>query len=70
MFFADAATDFETSGFHQDVCNRYLFIGFDLAHIPWRDISILEQQQSYQALQSNLVGPSTTTLTIICQMEN
>jgi len=50
-----AATDFETSEFHQDMWNRYLMLGFVSAHIPWNAISNLELRRSYQALRDDLV---------------
>jgi len=62
-----AAKDFETSEFHQDTWNCYLMLGFIWAHIPWKAITNLKLRQSYQALRSDLVLPSTTTLSNICR---
>jgi len=56
-----AAKDFETSEFHQDTWNRYLMLGFVLAHIPWNAISNLQLRQSCKALRDDLVLPSATT---------
>jgi len=44
-------------------------LGFDLAHIPWNAISNQELRRSYEALRDDLVLPSTTTLSNICQKE-
>jgi len=64
-----AAKQFEPSEIHQDTWNRYLMLGFVLAHIQWNTVSNLELQQSYQALRDNIVLPSTTTPSIICWRE-
>jgi len=64
-----AAKDFETSEFHQDTWNRYLVLGFVLAHIAWNAISNLELRQSYKALCDDLVLPSAMTLSNICLRE-
>jgi len=64
-----AAENFETSKFHQDMWNRYLMLGFNLAHIPWNAISNLELRQSYEWLRDDLVLPSATTLSNICRRE-
>jgi len=64
-----ADKDFETSEFHQDTWNRYLMLGFVSAHIPWNAISNLELRRSYKALRDDLVLPSATTLSNICQRE-
>jgi len=64
-----AAKDFRTSEFHQDTWNRYLMLGFVLAHIPWNVISNLELRRSYEALHDDLVLPSATTLSNICRRE-
>ena len=42
---------------------------FVLAHIPWNAISNLELKQSYNALRSDLVLPSASTLSNICRTE-
>jgi hypothetical protein len=42
---------------------------FVSAHILWITISNLELRQSYNALQSELVLPSASTLSNICQRE-
>jgi hypothetical protein len=44
-------------------------LGFVLAHIPWNAISNLELRQPYKALSDDLVLPSATTLSNICQRE-
>jgi hypothetical protein len=44
-------------------------IGFISAHIPWNAISNLELQWSYNALRSELVLPSASTLSNICRRE-
>jgi len=44
-------------------------LGFVSAHIPWNAISNLELRRSYKALQDDLVLPSSTTLSNICQRE-
>jgi len=64
-----AAEDFETSEFHQDTWNCYLMLGFVSAHIPWNTLSNLELQRSYEALGSEIVLPSATTLRNICPSE-
>jgi hypothetical protein len=64
-----ADTDFETSEFHQDTWNRYLMLGLVSAHSPWNAISNLELRRSYKALHDDLVLPSPTTLSNICQRE-
>jgi len=64
-----ANKDFETSEFHQDTWNRYLMLGFVLAHIPWNAISNLELRRSYKSLCDNLVLLSATTLSNICRRE-
>ena len=64
-----AAENFETSEFHQDTLNRYLMLGFVLAHIPWNAISNLELRQSYKPSCDEQVLSSTTTLSNICQRE-
>jgi hypothetical protein len=61
--------DFDTSKFHQETWNRYLVLGFVLAHIPWNAISNLELRRSYKALRDDLVPPSATTLSNICRRE-
>jgi len=60
---------FNTAKFHQDTCNRYLMLGFVLAHIPWNARKIIELGQSYSALPSALVPPSTSMLSNIHQRE-
>jgi hypothetical protein len=42
-------------------------LGFVSAHIPWNVISNLELQRSYKTLRDDLVLPSATTLSNICQ---
>jgi len=64
-----AAMDFETSEYHQDTWNRYIMLGFVSAHIARDAISNLELRWSYKALRSDLVLPSTTTLSNICLRE-
>jgi hypothetical protein len=44
-------------------------LGFVSPHIPWNAISNLELQWSYKALRDDLVLPSATTLSNICQRE-
>jgi len=44
-------------------------LGFVSAHIPWNAISNLELQWSYRAFHDDLVLPSATTLSNICQRE-
>ena len=44
-------------------------LGFVSAHIIWNVISNLELQQSFNALCSDLVLPSTSTLSNICHRE-
>jgi hypothetical protein len=44
-------------------------LGFVSAHIPWNAISNLELRRSYNALRSELVLPSASTLSNICQRE-
>jgi len=61
-----AAKDFETSKFHQDMWNRYLMLGFILAHIPWNVISNQERWRWYKTLQDDLVLLSATNLSNIC----
>ena len=53
----------------EDTWNRYLMLGFVSAHIPWNAISNLELRRSYKALCDDLVLPSATTLSNICQRE-
>lgn len=64
-----ATKDFVTSEFDQVTWNRYLLLGFALAHIPWNAISSLEPSLSYRALWSVLEVPSTMTLSNICWWE-
>jgi len=64
-----AAMDYETSEFHQDAWNCYVMLGFVSADKPWNAISNFEQWQAYQAWLSDLVLPSTTTLSNICRRE-
>jgi hypothetical protein len=44
-------------------------LGFVQAHIPWNAISHLELRRSYNALRSELVLPSASTLSDICLRE-
>jgi hypothetical protein len=44
-------------------------LGFVSAHIPWNAISNLELRRSYNALRSDLVLPSASTLSNICRRE-
>jgi hypothetical protein len=44
-------------------------LGFVSADIPWNAVSNLELRRSFKALRENLVLPSATTLSNICQME-
>jgi len=64
-----ADREFESSEFCQDTWNRYLMLELDFAHIPWNAISNVELRQSYKALRDDLVLPSATTLSDICQRE-
>ena len=64
-----AAKDFETSEFHKDIWNRYLRLGFVSAHNASIFISDLELRRWYKALHDDLVLPSATTLSKICQWE-
>jgi len=64
-----AANDFDTAKFHHDTSNRYLMLGFVLAHIPWNAISNLELQWSYNALWSQLVLQSANTMRNISSTE-
>jgi len=64
-----ADKDIETSELHPDTWNRYLMLGFILAHIPWNAISNLELRRSYKSLHDDLVLPSATNLSIICLRE-
>ena len=61
--------DFETCKFHQDMWNRYLMLGFVVAHIPSEAISNLELWRSYKALRNDLVLPSTTILSNFCRRD-
>jgi len=64
-----AVKDFETSEFHQDTWNHYVMLEFVSAHIPWNAISNLELRRSYKELRDDLVLPSASTLSNICQRE-
>jgi len=64
-----AAKEFETSKFHQDICNRYLMLGFVSSPIPCNAKSTLELQMTYEALSDDLVLPSALTLSNICRRE-
>jgi hypothetical protein len=64
-----AATDVESSKLHQDTWNRYLMIVFVSSQTAWNLISNLELRMSYKALRNNLVLPSGTILSNICQRE-
>jgi chaperone required for assembly of F1-ATPase len=44
-------------------------LGIVSAHILWNAISNLELRRSYEALRDDLVLPSTTTISNICQSE-
>jgi len=44
-------------------------LGFVSAHITWNAISNLEVRRSYKALCDDLVPPSATTLSNVCQRE-
>jgi len=44
-------------------------LGCVSAHIPWNAISNLELRQSYNALRSELMLPSASTLSNICRRE-
>ena len=61
--------DFQTAEFHLVTWHYYLMLGFVSAHIPWNAISNLELRWSNSALQSELVLPSTSTLSDFCQRE-
>jgi hypothetical protein len=60
---------FETSVIRQDTVNCYLMSGFVSAHIPWTVLSNLELWRPHKALHDDLVLPSATTLSNICQRE-
>jgi len=64
-----AAKEFETSVFHRDTWNRCIMSGCVSAHIPWNTISNLELRRSCKALRDDLVLPSATTLSNICQSQ-
>jgi len=64
-----AGMDFETSEFHQGTWIRYLMLGFVSAYIPWNTILNPKLWQSYKALHSDPVLPSSTTLNNICRRE-
>jgi chaperone required for assembly of F1-ATPase len=49
--------------------NRYLMLALISAHIPWNALLNLELRRSYSALRNDLVLPSATTLSNICQRE-
>jgi hypothetical protein len=61
-----ADSDYPTVEFHHDTWNCQLMLGCVSAHIPWNVISNLELRQSFNALLSDLVLPSTSTLSNIC----
>jgi len=65
-----AATDLETSEFHQDRWNRYLMLWSISARIPWNARSYLELRRSYKAFHDDLVLPSATTLCNMCRKES
>jgi len=65
-----AAKDFQTAEFDQDAWNRYLMIGFVLAHIPWNAITNLELKWSYNALWSELVLTAASMLSNICSRDD
>jgi len=44
-------------------------LGFVSAHSPWNTISNLELRRPYKSLRDDLVLPSATTLSNICQRE-
>jgi len=60
---------FETSGFHQDMWNLNLMLGFVSAHIAWNAISHQELWRSYEALRDDLMLPYATILSNICWRE-
>jgi len=64
-----ADMDFETYEYHQDTWNRYPMLAFVLAHIPWNALSNRELWRSYEALRDDLMLPSATTLSNICQWD-
>jgi len=64
-----AAKDFETSEFHQDTWNCYLMLEFVSAYIPRKSIPNLNLQRTYEALRSDLVLPSATSLSNICRKD-
>jgi len=64
-----ATKDYQSSEFHQDTWNRYLMSGFVSDYITWNAISNLELRQTYRASHCDLVLPSATTLSNICQTE-
>jgi len=64
-----AAKEFETSEFHQGTWNHYLMLVIVSAQITWKPMTNPELRRSYEALRDDLVLPSTTTLSNICQRE-
>jgi len=64
-----AAKHYEISRFHLDTWNRYLKLGFVWSHFPWNAISNLQLRPSDKAFRSELVFPSASTLSNICQRE-
>lgn len=59
--------DLQTAEFHQDTWNPYIMAGFDSSPNPWNDIVNLKFPQSHNALWSELVHLTTSTLSDICQ---
>jgi len=66
---ASASYNWAPTEFQQDTSNRYLKLGFVSALIPWTAISNLELRRSYRELRDDLVLPSATTLSNICQRQ-
>jgi len=59
--------EFEWSEFHKDRWNCSLMFGYISDYIPWNAISNLELQRSIKALRDDIVLPSATPLSNICQ---
>ena len=58
-----------TAEFHQDTWNHYLMLGFVSAHSPCHTISNLELHWWFNALQRELLLPSASSLSNLCQRE-
>jgi len=60
-----AAKNYLTAELQQDTWNHYLMLRFVSAHIPWNDISNIEQRWSFNASRGEQVLPSDSTLSTI-----